>query len=442
MNSSVLIVITFLAGLGAGWFGKTLLESYQSKFGSVITSITGGNQSTAAHSSAHTAANTDAVSADSHLVTQAGTAQASQANSVNQNTQDIYSQLERQGLVEGITGISIVETFDKLLKDRLYFNAMTLFQEQKAQSEQRAAQLKISLLNELKFLTETRNNSDFSELVEQYLSIYYDDIDVLLLLAEFNQANGSYLEVVNVFLLAKTYAYSDIDQENIASRFNSFVMEIDSSYTDQKNWWSLINLYTHINTSGLMTSTYQYQLALAHLRSGDEAFAIEQFNQLLNDSLVGELAAEALSSLTSDTDTPIVVYESAWEGADSIELQKLGNQYAVNLDNNQRGSLKLLIDTGASMTAVSRDSFNTLNASGDAVEQEKRVFRTANGLVQAAVFLVPELVLGPYRLENTQIAVIEFDASRGIDGLLGMNILGQFRFQIDQDSSQLLLSKK
>jgi len=409
MNSAGLIAIAFLAGLVAGWFGKIWFETYQLNAGTVITSTAGGNQSTGVHEDSIS----DALSTDSHLASQPELDQSSQANSVTNNALDNDAQLERQSLVDASTGISIFDTFDKLLKERQYFNAMTLFQEQKTQSEQNAAQLKIALLDELTQLIEVRNNSDFSELVENYLSIYYDDIDVLLLLAEFNQANGSYLEVVNVFLLAKTYAYSVTDQEKVASRFNRFVMEVDGSYTDQKNFLSLINLYAHINTSGLMTSSYQYNQALAHLRSGDEAFAIEQFNRLLGDSLVGESAAKALSSLTNDTETPTIVYKSPWEGADSIALQKLGNQYAVNLDHSRQGSVKLLIDTGASMTALSRDSFNTLNASGDAVEQDRRVFRTANGLVQATVFVVPELSLGPHRLENTQIAVIEFDNSRG-----------------------------
>ncbi len=437
MKSPGLIVIVFLAGMGAGWFGKVWFESNQQKLGAVIAIATGGNQSTAADS----AANSDTISSDSALTTPFELAESNQTNSVTHNTPDNNPQSERQRLLEG-NGISIIATFEKLLNDRRYFDAITFFQEQKTQSEQNASQLKKALLDEFSRLIEARNNSDFSELVEQYLSIYYDDIDVLLLLAEFNQANGSYLEVVNVFLLAKTYAYSNIDQEKVTDRFNRFVMSIDRSYTEQKDFLSLINLYAHINTSGLMTSTHQYQQALAHLRSGDEAFAIEQFNQLLGDSLAGESAAKALSSLTNDTENPTVVYESAWEGAESIALQKVGNQYAVNLNNNRQGSLNLLIDTGASMTAVSRDSFNTLNANGDAVEQDRRVFRTANGLVQATVFSVPELSLGPHRLENTQIAVIELDNHRGIDGLLGMNILGQFRFQIDQDNSQLLLSKK
>ena len=58
------------------------------------------------------------------------------------------------------------------------------------------------------------------------------------------------------------------------------------------------------------------------------------------------------------------------------------------------------------------------------------------------VYSVAELGLGPYLIKNTQIAVIDFDVSRGFDGLLGMNVLGQFRFQIDQDNANLLLSSK
>jgi len=435
MNSRFLVALAFVAGLGGGWFGKTWLESNQLPFSNGVTRVA-------------TATNDDP-DTDS-LTTQSEFPQSSHASSTSSainNTQNTSvtaatSRREVQSSSEGAADISIIDRFKNLLNERRYYDAIELYQEQKTQSEQIAARLRVSLLDELTSLTETRNNSDFSELIESYLSIYYDDIDVLLLLADFNRANASYHEVVNVFLLAKTYAYTHADQDKVADRFKKFVIEIDASYTGQKDWWSLINLYAHIDTSGLMTSTYQYRQALAHLRSGDEAFAIEQLKHLLDDSLIGESAAKALSGLVITYEAPIIVNTSPWDGADAIALQKLGNQYAVNLANSRQDNVNLLIDTGASMTAVSRESFNTLNANDDAVEQDRRVFRTANGLVQATVFSVPELNLGPHRLEDTQIAVIDFDSARGVDGLLGMNILGQFRFHIDQDSSNLLLSKK
>jgi len=438
MNSRYLIFLVFLAGLGAGWYGKTWLGPYQVNGATGIANRTGADGGVVSVNSAQD--NPYARSSDS---LKPGQSRLSSGSTGVQNTENDYAQLQSQPLVETIGSASIKATFDELLNDRRYVQAMILFEEQKQQNEQTLAQLRARLLQELKYLIDARNNNDFSELVDSYLSIYYDDIDVLLLLADFNLANGSYLEVVDVYLLAKTYAYSIGDQDKVENRFNRFVEETDNAYTGRKNWWFLINLYAHINASGLMTSTHQYRQALAHLRSGDEIYAIEQFNQLLDDRLVGESAALVLNNLTQSSETPVVVNSSPWEGADSIALQKLGNQYAVNLGNNRQESVKLLLDTGASMTAMSRASFDALNTNGDAVEQEKRVFRTANGLIQGMVFSVPQLTLGPHLLENTQIAVIDFDATdRGIDGLLGMNVLGQFRFHIEQESSRLLLRRR
>ena len=70
------------------------------------------------------------------------------------------------------------------------------------------------------------------------------------------------------------------------------------------------------------------------------------------------------------------------------------------------------------------------------------MFRTAGGVAQGTVYSVPELTLGTYQLTDTQIAVLDFELKPGVDGLLGMNILGQFRFQIDQENASLLLSRE
>ena len=142
-----------------------------------------------------------------------------------------------------------------------------------------------------------------------------------------------------------------------------------------------------------MTSPCQYRQALAYLRSGDEYFAVEQFNQLLNDSLVGEAAAQALNNLTGISEAPVVVTSSVWEGAESIALQRVGNQYLADLTGRSQATVKLLIDTGASMTTLSRSAFANINADGDALEQERRLFRTASGVIMGTVYLIPELNL-------------------------------------------------
>jgi len=435
MINRLIILAVFIAGLSIGWLGNSWLASGQLTSASSVTIANGFEGENAASQSQNT-------SADNTQPAETGIDDSIVAISNSNNTRSINTQRAIPESRTISTGASVTDIFGKLISNRQYQAAINLYEEQYKQNTKLAAHLRINLMNHLKLLTEARSNSDFSELIESYLSIYYDDVDFLLLLADFNQANGSYLEVVDVYLLAKTYAYTNVDQQNTLSRFNNFVTSIDQAYTSQQDWWSLINFYTHVNTSGLMTSTHQYQQALAHLRSGDEYFAIEQFTQLLNDSMVGESAALALNSLDNNGTASAIENNAVQDDSQSVVLQKIGNQYAVNLSNNRRDNVNLLIDTGASMTVISSSSFFSLGIGADAVELDRRVFRTAGGVVMGTVYAFPELRLGPYLLQDTQVAVLDFETRPEIDGLLGMNILGQFRFQIDQENTQLRLSKK
>jgi len=417
----------FFAGVSLGWIGKTWLGPVHSL---VTANFNQDNQDAATRSGTIAAApqSSDLIRTEPNAAAPA-----------SQNILDISPQSTPKLSSETSAGITIFDYFQKLLNERLYYDAMNLYQEQ---NEQVAAQLKNILLEQLNQLAAARNSNDFSELIQSYLSVYYDDIDVLIRLADFNQSNGRYLEAVDVYLLAKTYAYTTVDQQNVIARFNDFIEEIDSSYTNQKNWIALINLYSHINASGLMTSPFQYQQALAHLRSGDEYFAIEQLKQLLNDSLMGESAAIALNRLTANTQAPAAPDRPALQDSEAIQLQKLGNQYLVNLTINRSDDVKLLIDTGASITTLSRAAFESLNSFDEAEKRDRRAFRTAGGVVMGTVYSFPEVSLGAYLMKNTQIAVLDFDTNREIDGLLGMNVLGQFRFQIDQENTRLLLSRE
>ena len=441
MNTRFLMLVIFTVGISAGWFGKTWLLHLQTDSNRTVAgSQINDNQANNNLNSTGTIAQTEGVSANNRQTSD--TALVNSNNLTTLNTDNRLSQNKQAKVQSNSNSTSVITTFKKHLRGRDYESAMVLFQETRQQNSQIAHQMRVSILDELKRLSEAQNHTDFPALTESYLSVYYDDIDVLLLQADFLHTGGNDLEAVDIYLLAKTYAYSSTDQRKVDNHFDDFVKTTDYSYTRQRNWGPLINLYSHISTSGLMTSTFQYQQALAHLGSGDQFYAVELLNQLLHDSQVGKSAAIALNNLTSGTQIPAPVRSADLEDGQSIALQKAGNQFLVDLKNNRQDSVKLLIDTGASMTAMSRASFDLLNTNGDAIQQDTRIFRTANGPTTGTVFIVPELILGSYLLKNTQVAVINFGADRTIDGLLGMNILGQFRFQIDQENAQLLLSNK
>jgi hypothetical protein len=50
--------------------------------------------------------------------------------------------------------------------------------------------------------------------------------------------------------------------------------------------------------------------------------------------------------------------------------------------------------------------------------------------------------LGEIKILDLEIAVLDFEPSDGLDGLLGMNVLRNYRFEIDQDKEILFMSPR
>jgi len=334
---------------------------------------------------------------------------------------------------------SLLAQFQTLLNTYRYEEAVALYQTQEQNNRKNVALLKQALLVHLENLLAQQQFNDFSALVDSFLSSYYDDIDVLLLLASFNRINGLHIEAINIYQLADTYAYQHSQQEALWSHFDSFVKNTDSFYTAKEDWYFLNNFYSQIEISGLITPQYQYRQAVVNLRSGDELLAIEQLQALENDTVVGKQARSTLQQLMGDTKNR---QKTRWQSEQSIALQQQGNQYLVDLGLNNQDKVTLLIDTGASMTTLSQATFMTLNSKNDAVKIGERVFNTANGVTKGIIYRFPQLKIGPYQISNIPIAVLNFSMGDSADGLLGMNTLGQFRFQIDQENQTLLLSRK
>lgn len=329
----------------------------------------------------------------------------------------------------------VASRFERLLKAGDYSEAMDWYQEY----IDSVSVLKSILLNYLDELLRSRRDQDFIQLSDQYLYTYYDDIDVLLRLARHHQINGFYTEAVDVYQLAQTYAYSDQHLQRLYDSFNEFVLEVDSLYRQNENWYSLTNFYHHIESLGMLSPVFEYRQALAYLQSGDEPMAIQKLEQLQGDGSVGEKARQLLASLAPDNESQSSPSEQSMT---AVKLQKRGNQFLVNASLNGNDKTTLLIDTGASLTTLSASNFATMSSRRSAVKVGTRLFQTANGVTRGNVYRVAEFQLGPYVLSDVQIAVLDFSLSQGIDGLLGMNVLGQFRFQIDQDESLLYLSEK
>lgn len=123
-------------------------------------------------------------------------------------------------------------------------------------------------------------------------------------------------------------------------------------------------------------------------------------------------------------------------GAIEIPLIPSGNNFLVDVVLNGTVTASLVLDTGASLVDISKEVAEKLGLYAANISA-KRTFNTANGAVQHPIVAMQTVKIG-----NAQSFLVEAsinDSFSGIDGLLGMSFLGDYRFEIDRSNKVLIL---
>lgn len=125
--------------------------------------------------------------------------------------------------------------------------------------------------------------------------------------------------------------------------------------------------------------------------------------------------------------------------ANAVPLVRKGPHFLVDAWFRHRAGVRLMIDTGASTTVISQEAFDNLPRRVKKEFLGNYTVNTANGPVDAPVYRFNSLTIGDFQVQDIAIVVLSLQNLEA-DGLLGMNFLNQFRFQIDQINARLLLS--
>ena len=122
-----------------------------------------------------------------------------------------------------------------------------------------------------------------------------------------------------------------------------------------------------------------------------------------------------------------------------IALHRRGNHFIVDARPARNRNIRLLIDTGASLTMLTPDVFEQ---PGIQYKNTGRtgIFNTANGPVRAPIYILDVLAVGDWQVNQLEVGVLALHGESKIDGLLGMNFLRHFQFFIDQNEALLRLS--
>ena len=121
-----------------------------------------------------------------------------------------------------------------------------------------------------------------------------------------------------------------------------------------------------------------------------------------------------------------------------IPLKQFGDQYIVEakLSGNQ---VALMIDTGASVTAISKQYFDNLSNKYKVNYMGRFSIGTASGSIMAGMYQFQELTINHVTVQNLPVVILPLQGINNADGLLGMNFLREFDFKIDQRQSIMFI---
>lgn len=105
---------------------------------------------------------------------------------------------------------------------------------------------------------------------------------------------------------------------------------------------------------------------------------------------------------------------------DTVQLRQSGNSLTVAAILNGSEPAIFVVDTGASITTISRKVASKLNIN-NTLRSPKLAFSTANGIIEAPLVKLKSIKLGKTELHDV-LAIIH-DAAPGYTGLLGLSFL-------------------
>ena len=199
------------------------------------------------------------------------------------------------------------------------------------------------------------------------------------------------------------------------------------AYKKSQQWLALVRFMEQMTYDEPEYLPYQLMLAQALLQ-------LERFD----DAKMYLYGLEQYDDFRASAQQLLEQIDKHELGQQAIALTKLGAHYLVpaRIDHNQ--SVDLLLDTGATLSVMSKASFDRINRGAQFIR--RAAMNTAGGRAHALIYRFESLNVGGFVVKDIEFAVMRLSEMEQADGLLGMNFLQRFAFQIDQENHSLILS--
>ncbi len=325
------------------------------------------------------------------------------------------------------------DVFERLLVNRQFSKAIELYQDVYTRYDESASSHLRNVLFEKSAELAKLDPELAAQALSSYVQVFYRDVDALLRLAKIHEHQQDYQQSVLRLQEAHAAAHSQADLEHIQSRIDRVTSDATQKLARNEDHNGLVSLYRAMIERQPNHAPYYLALAQAHIAADSPRAALTALRYIEYDSQVGTQAREMITNLDD-----VVGDSISDQRLSTVPLIPTGNHFVVNAQINGI-PVNLMLDTGASITVVKSELIRT---AGIPVDHSQLVsLTTANGRAQAPIAHLNQIQLGDQIVLSFKVVVLDLEELTGVDGLLGMDFLGRYRFTIDRELNTLVLNK-
>ena len=237
--------------------------------------------------------------------------------------------------------------------------------------------------------------------------------------------------VLSLEALYAALANADASREGaILGQLQEYISQRTAQLTSQQRWTELLGFYQRLVNLDPHVAEYYFRLAEVQVQLQLYDQALYSLYFILQDRVMGAKA----QALEQRINRRLQFSEGI-----TVPLLKYGSHHVVEA-RLPSGGLRLLLDTGASITTLTPEAARRLNLSYDL--NRSISLATAGGLVAAPIIEVSDFSVGAAQVKRLQVGILPLLGDDGFDGLLGMNFLQQFASSINQQDGVLHLLDK
>ena len=295
-----------------------------------------------------------------------------------------------------------------------------------------------------------------SQLMSEYLLSIQDE-QAYILLSRSHVMQSNHRHAIDAAISAYGLSFDSERQENIENyivqiALNYYAKKLNAQKQGRDSILEVVPVLTELHYLFPENAQLTFETARLLNATGNSATAQQYLSSLIySNNDYSEAASNLLNSIVRQPENTITPQQPSNNPPPQrssrpktppnsviVPLRRHGSSYLVDVVINRK-PVTLLLDTGASITALSEQVMNRLN-----LKKTSRKIRlsTANGTRTSNVFRADSVKL--HNVELSQVAVVEVGLGQrsSIDGLLGTDILQQFNYQIDNPSNSLILSPR